>query len=98
MKEEFENYLLDFGYKETTPSGGKSTVPQYVDSIDKIVQWEHLGSWEQLVPKLPILLREYETGGIKEHLGARSKRTVINALKRFADFIDLQIEIYDREF
>lgn len=91
MKEEFEDYLLDLGYKETTPSGGKSTVPQYVDSIDKVVQWEHLGNWEQLITKLPILLREYGAGGQKAHLGARGHNTVINALYRFAEFISTKM-------
>lgn len=87
MKEEFEDYLLDLGYKETTPSGLPSTVSQYINAIDKVVQWEHLGNWQQLIPRLPILLREYGVRGIKAYLGARGHNTVINALYRFAEFI-----------
>lgn len=98
MKEEFYNYLLDFGYKETTLTRRPSTIPQYVNAIDKIVRWECLENWEQLIPHFPILLKKYETSGEKAHLVARGHRTIINALKSFVDFIYLQIEIYSKEF
>ncbi len=87
MKEAFYNYLLDLGYKDSTPSGAPSTIPQYINAIEKIIAWEHLGNWEQIIQHLPILLRKYDVGGEKAHLGAIGHNTIINALRRFAEFV-----------
>lgn len=87
MKETFYNYLLGLGYKDSTPSGAPSTIPQYVNGIEKIIAWEHLGNWEQLVQNLPILLDKYDIGGEKAHLGAIGHNTIINSLRRFAEFV-----------
>lgn len=91
MREAFYNYLLRLGYKDSTPSGAPSTISQYVKSIDNVVKWEKIGNWDQLISRLPIILKEYDIGGSKAHLGEKSNRTVINALYRFAEFFVSQM-------
>lgn len=92
MKEAFYNYLLELGYKDSTPSGAPSTISHYINSIEKIIAWEHLGTWNQLIQHLPILLRKYDLGGEKAHLGSIGHGTVINALRRFAEFVASEIK------
>jgi len=88
MKEAFEKYLIAKGYKTETPTGNRSTVYDYIYRIDKVCEREHL-SWKELADNISSILPEYDGGGIKEHLGKQSHSSVINALKRFAEFLEI---------
>ncbi len=43
-------------------------------------------SRSQLSARIGEILPKYDQGGIYEDIGKRSKRTVINALRQFAEF------------
>jgi len=86
MKEEFKKYLIENGYKEWTPSGNPSTVYDYIKRIDKICEWESI-FWGELASGVKKYLEQYEVGGIKEDLGKRLHNAVINALRRFSEFV-----------
>ena len=86
MKQEFRNFLVKQGYKLTTPSGNPSTVYDYLKRIDKVCEWENT-SWEGLAKNIEIIVQLYDVGGKKETLGNKSHRAVINALKRYQEYI-----------
>ncbi|AWK52782.1 hypothetical protein DIC82_18060 [Clostridium beijerinckii] len=86
MKKQFEEYLVSKGYKQTTPSGKPSTVYDYIKRIDRVCEWENM-TWEQLPDKIQKVLYQYDIGGEKENLGKISHNAVINALRRFHDFV-----------
>ena len=88
MRKEFENYLISCGYREITPSGLPSTVYSYIKSIDKVCMWEGFCSWQQLYDNIGAIVFNYDMGGAKEDLGNKSHKTIINALKRFKDFVE----------
>jgi len=87
MKNDFKNYLIKNGYKEYTPSGHPSTVFQYIKSIDFVCDIEYR-SWIMLASNIDFYINLYDVGGEKEYLGMTSHRTIINALKRFKEFLD----------
>lgn len=87
MKEQFEAYLIRMGYKQVTPSGHPSTVYDYIKRIDHVCKWEDM-SWQKLAENIGTVVPQYDTGGPKEEAGNRSHKSVINALKRFADFVN----------
>ena len=86
MKKQFEEYLISKGYKQTTPSGQPSTVYDYIKRIDKICEWENM-TWVQLSNNVQKILSLYDVGGDKENYGKVSHNAVINALRRFSEFI-----------
>lgn len=86
MKVKFEEYLIINGYKQRTPSGNPSTVYDYIKRIDKICEWENI-TWEQLADSIHIILTQYDIGGKKENLGKKSHNAVINALRRYSEFV-----------
>ena len=86
MRKAFEQFLIKEGYKEYTPSGHPSTVYDYIKRIDTICEWEHT-DWSGLAEKVSILLPEYEEGGRKAHLGAKSHNAVRSALRCFKRFV-----------
>jgi len=86
MKEKFAQYLINEGYSETTPRGKPSTVYDYQKRIDKVCKMENM-TWEELADSIGRIITQYDVGGIKEDLGNASKRAVINALKRFQEFL-----------
>jgi len=88
MEEQFRAFLVASGYREFTPSGNPSTVYDYVKRVNKVCEWESC-TWEQLACRIGTLARDYDTGGIKEELGNKSHRAVINALLRFQEFVGL---------
>ena len=88
MKKEFEQYLISKGYKEYTPSGLPSTVYDYSKRIDAVCEWENT-DWYGLAAKISNLLPEYEEGGGKAHLGAKSHNSVRSALKCFERFLSV---------
>lgn len=86
LRKEFEAYLIKCGYKQYTPSGNPSTVPQYIKSIDYVCDIEHL-DWNGLAENIRHMIPQYDQGGSKEQHGNKSHRTVINALFRYAEFL-----------
>ncbi len=87
MKNEFRNYLIKKGYSEYTPRGNKSTVYDYIKRIDKVCEWEDI-TWQDLKNNISMILKEYDVGGVKEDLGKKSHSAVINALRRFDEFLN----------
>lgn len=86
MKNQFEFYLINQGYKQTTPSGRPSTVYDYIKRIDSVCVQENK-SWASLAQEINFIVQAYDKGGCNEKLGNKSHRAVINALKRFAEFV-----------
>lgn len=86
MKKQFETYLINHGYSLTTPSGNPSTVYDYIKRIDKVCEWENI-TWQKLSENIEVILAQYDVGGIKEELGNKSHKAVINALRRFYEFL-----------
>lgn len=83
----FEEYLVNAGYKEETDSGNPSTVFSYTNAIKKVLEEEGL-SWHSLQSDIENIVPIYDIGGTKQHIGAKSNCTVINALKRFNEFVN----------
>ena len=83
----FEAYLINEGYATETPSGHPSTVYSYISAIENDVLDEEHISWDMLKSNIDSILPIYDVGGKKEHIGAKSNCTVINALRRFAEFV-----------
>jgi hypothetical protein len=86
MKQKFQEYLAKQGYSVTTPSGNPSTVYDYAKRIDRVCEWENT-TWAGLAKNIGTIVTQYDTGGGKEHLGKKSNSAVINALKRFSEFL-----------
>lgn len=86
MKEQFYQYLVAQGKKEYTASGRRSTVYSYCNRINRICEMENM-SWEQLAGSIQNVIPKYDIGGIYEKYGLSSRKTPINALKAYAEFI-----------
>lgn len=85
----YRNYLIDRGYSVVTPSGNPSTVDDYCHRVDFVCEVEDI-EWADLPAHIDRLLKEYDVGGIKQRLGAKSNNSVINALKRANECIQRQ--------
>lgn len=83
----FEEYLVNAGYCEYTAAGNPSTVFSYTHAIKKVLEEEGL-SWHTLQRDIENIVPIYDIGGAKQHIGAKSNCTVINALKRFREFVN----------
>ena len=88
MINEYEKYLISIGYKQTTPSGHPSTVYQYLKAIRTVCDEEGI-NLTGLKENISSIILKYDIGGEKETIGAKSHKTVINALKRFEEFLKL---------
>ena len=64
----------------------ENVVYQYSRAIDIVCKEENF-SREELVANIMSIIKKYDKGGEKEAIGNYQKRTVINALKRFGEFI-----------
>ena len=84
----FEEYLVNAGYCEYTASGNPSTVFSYIHAIKKVLEEENI-SWSALQNDIDHIVPIYDVGGAKQHIGAKSNSTVINALKRFNEFVNV---------
>jgi hypothetical protein len=82
----FEHYLIDQGYAVETDSGNPSTVYSYVSAVESVRAEEGI-SWDTLKMNIDRLVSKYDEGGLMSWFGAKSNKTVINALKRFAEFV-----------
>lgn len=80
----FEQYLIDQGYAIETDSGNPSTVYSYLNAVEAIRVDEGI-SWDTLKANISSIVPQYDVGGAKELVGAKSNKTYINALKRFAE-------------
>ena len=87
IETDFEEYLANAGYREYTDSGNPSTVFSYSHAIRKVLDEEGL-SWHTLKSCIDNIVHVYDIGGSKFHLGAMSNFTVINALRRFREFVN----------
>ena len=85
IREKFRAYLIQRGYKETTPSGNPSTVYDYIHRIERVC-FEEGTDWYGLKERIVSLLPQYEVGGAKAEIGAKSHNAVISALRQFEKF------------
>ena len=84
----YEAYLINKGYATETPGGNPSTVYSYIGAIERhVLDSEHI-TWDYLKDNIDAVVKKYDIGGAKEDVGAISNSTVINALKRFKDFVN----------
>lgn len=83
--ENFRIYLIQKGYKEFTPAGNRSTVYDYVNRVDKILERERISIFK-LAENIDFYVRKYDSDGIEAEYGKEGHRAVINALKRFQEF------------
>lgn len=74
------------GYSVTTPSGNPSTVYDYAKRINKVCKWENI-SLMVLADNIASIITLYDIGGAKEEYGLKSNSAVINALRRFQEFL-----------
>ena len=82
-----ETFMLKNGYSAKTENDTKSTVYSYVTSVKAVMSDEGL-DWTSLVKNISSIASLYDIGGAKEEIGDRGNRTVINALRRFEDFVN----------
>lgn len=85
--DEFEEYLIKKRYKEYTLNGDKSTTYDYSHIRIPFVLKEEKISIEKLMMDIDYYVSIYDIGGKKEKFGKKSHRSVINALKRFHEFL-----------
>ena len=86
-EKDFESFMLKNGYSAKTENDTKSTVYAYVNSVKSVMSDEGL-DWTSLVKQISSIASIYDIGGAKEAIGDRGNRTVINALRRFEDFVN----------
>ena len=87
IQTQYEAYLEAAGYPVVGISGNDSTVPQYSRAVEKVVEREGL-SWKQLADDIANIVKKYDKDGAEEDYGNRGNKTVINALKRFQEFLE----------
>lgn len=79
MQKQFEEYLLNKNYKPTT-------AVDYPARLERLCRKEKI-SYEHLAQHLAEIMPQYEADGKKHSYGKRSHSSVINALRRFAEFL-----------
>lgn len=83
----FMEYLKDEFYKEWTGSGYPSTVYQYASAIGQVMKKEGIDDWLTLAENIIDLISKYDTKGSMWKFGSKGHSTVINALKRFSEYL-----------
>ena len=83
----YEDYLISAGSREFTDKGNPSTVYSYAKGIGDVLEEEHL-TWEGLKNSIDTIIPVYDVGGRKQDIGNKSNKTVINALRRFKEFVE----------
>ena len=83
----YEKYLIENEYSIESDSGNPSTVYSYGNAVDKVVENEGL-TWNSLANDINNIVPKYDVGGVYETIGSKSNKTVINALKRFAEMLN----------
>ena len=87
MQKQFEQYLQSKNYKPTTSI-------DYPARLERLCRKEKI-SYEHLAQNLNEIMPQYEKTGKKSSYGKRSHSSVINALRRFAEFLseaNIQVE------
>lgn len=79
MKKQFEEFLINRGHKP-------STVCDYAKRVERVCKWEGV-TWCQLEENIDNIVHLYDVGGEKESSGKQSHSSVINALRRFREFV-----------
>jgi len=83
----FELYLESQGYSVVTPQGLPSTTYDYAHARIPFVLREEQISVQTLMNDIDQYVKMYDFRGLKSALGNKSHRAVINALKRFQEFL-----------
>mgnify|MGYP002291712535 CR=1 FL=1 len=79
MQKQFEEYLLAKNYRPTTSI-------DYPARLERLCRKEKI-SYEHLAQHIYEIMPQYENTGKKSSYGKRSHSSVINALRRFAEFL-----------
>ncbi|MBQ8465500.1 MAG: hypothetical protein IJ545_05765 [Alphaproteobacteria bacterium] len=79
MLNNFKTYLLNQNYKPLTAE-------DYKGRIERLLAKEKF-TLEHLVKNITSILPEYERNGKKHAYGKRSHSSVLNALRRFSEFL-----------
>lgn len=79
--------LDDFYIYLTNKKYADNTKNSYVYSVKRVAEWENINIIT-LAEKIDEILLKYDKGGIYQDRGQIGNATVINALKRFAEFIN----------
>lgn len=83
----FESYLESEGYSVVTPKGLPSTTYDYAHARIPFVLREERISIQTLISNIDQYVKMYDLRGFKSAISNKSHRAVINALKRFQEFI-----------
>jgi hypothetical protein len=86
----FEKYLELRGYSSKTPSGNRSTTYDYSHIRIPFVLQQEKVTIQVFIESIDQYITEYNVGGSKDYLGQKSHNSVINALKRFKEFLNDQ--------
>jgi hypothetical protein len=87
IAESYEEYLIKEGYSLETDSGNPSTVYAYANAVQSVIE-EEKTTWNALRTNISTIVKKYDIGGTKEEFGCKSNKTVINALRRFEEFVN----------
>ena len=79
MQKQFEEYLQSKNYRPTTSI-------DYSARLERLCRKEKI-SYEHLAQHIYEIMPQYENTGKKSSYGKRSHSSVINALRRFAEFL-----------
>ena len=80
MQKQFEEYLQSKNYRPTTSI-------DYPARLERLCRKEKI-YYEHLAQHLPEIMPQYERTGNKSSYGKRSHFSVINALRRFSEFLN----------
>lgn len=86
-EQKFMDWLKQEDYKDWTGTGYPSTIYQYVGAIKRVMAKENIESLSDLTQHIQLLIRKYGPYGPMKEYGCTGHNTVINALKRFMDFL-----------
>ena len=89
MLKQFENYLIQSGYKEFSAQGSKSTVFDYSFRIGLLCKREGI-SEQQLAEHINEYVKLYSKNGEKWNISKRSHQSYWNALRNFRKFVLIQ--------
>ena len=79
MQKQFETWLLAKNYKPTTAI-------DYPARLERLCRKEKF-DYEHLAQHLAEIMPQYEKNGKKSSYGKRSHSSVLNALRRFSEFL-----------
>lgn len=82
IKKAYKTFLIKRGHTQNVANS-------YASGITTVLKWEHL-TWEELLQKITDIRQQYEPGNAKEDLGKHNHSTVLNALRRFNEFTNVE--------